>query len=172
VEARRGPIEVAVKRTTYTVGLVVSAFAFVVCAFWVLPQLGMFPPVVVGAAMTAVGFVTFAYLLATGPYVFRIDARGIHDRSGVGRAGKLAWEDLEDVRVVQSEGRAQIGIVLTAAARERASVFSRGLLDEQRRELGVDVVIVPEAMGPQAAAEHVALLKRFLTSKEARAELE
>lgn len=159
------------RRTTYSVGLVVSAVACAVCALWVLPQLGPFPPVVVGIALTAIGFVTFAWLLATGPYVFRLDAEGLHDRSGVFQPGKLAWDEIESVKLVEAEGRAHMGLVLKDTARARSSLLLRPVLDEQRARFGADVVISPEAMGPAPASEHVALLQRFLASPEARAEL-
>jgi len=106
----RGPIEIGARRTTYRVGLFMSIVAFAVTAGWVVPNLGLFPPVVALVAMTLVGAVTFAYLLATGPYVFRLDATGVHDRSGVLQAGKLAWEEIEKASVVVATGRAQIGL--------------------------------------------------------------
>lgn len=165
------PIEINVRRTTYTVGLVLSIVAFVVCGFWVLPRLGLFPPVVIGTALTFIGFLTFAYQLATGPYLFRIDDQGIHDRSGAFQAGRVRWDEMTDVRVVIAEGRPQIGIALTDEGRARRSVFMGALMEEQRKQLGVDVVIPPEAMGPETAEQHVALLARIRGSAEERSKL-
>jgi hypothetical protein len=108
----------------------------------------------------ATGVVTFAYLLATGPYVFRLDEKGIHDRAGFFQAGRVAWAEIESVKVVRAGGRDQIGLLLTAEARARRSALVQELMHQLRAETGVDVVIVPEAMGPADAAEHVALLER------------
>jgi hypothetical protein len=170
-EVRRGPLEVGARRTTYTVGLVVSTVAFAVTAFWVFPHLGWFPPVVIGIVLTAIGIATFAYYLATGPYVFRVDEHGLHDRSGVFQAGKLAWVDLVEVKVVVAEGRPQIGLVLKPAARERASLLVSTLMNEHRAAFGADVIVAPEAMGAQPAEEHVATLRRYLADETARLEL-
>ncbi len=165
------PIEVNVRRTTYTIGLVLSGVAFLVCGFWVLPRLGLFPPVVVGTVLTFIGIVTFAWQLATGPYLFRIDSVGIHDRSGTFQAGRVRWDEMVDVRVVIAEGRPQVGIALTDEGRARRSIFMGALMEEQRKLLGVDVVIPPEAMGPGKTDEYVALLQKIRGSGEERARL-
>jgi len=151
--------EIGAKRTTYTVGLVVSLVAFAITAGWVFPHLGYFPPVALGAVLMAVGAVTFAYLLATGPYVFRLGERGIHDRSGLFQAGRVGWEEIAEVKVVRASGREQIGLVLTEEARSRRSGLVQELMRGVRQEVGADILIAPEAMGPEAAAEHVLLLE-------------
>ncbi len=150
--------EVGAKRTVYTVGLVVSIIAFAITAGWVLPHLGWFPPVALGAAMMAVGVVTFAYLLATGPYVFRMDEVGIHDRSGLFQAGRVSWREIAEVKVVRASGRDQVGLLLTEEARARRSGLVQELMKGLRNEVGADIVMAPEAMGPESAATHVATL--------------
>ncbi|MBI3726484.1 hypothetical protein HY251_21380 [bacterium] len=168
---RRGPLERGSRRTTDAVGLAASIVALAVTGGWVLPHLGPFPPVVLGVVLTTIGVVTFAYLLATGPYVFRLDERGLHDRSGVFQAARLPWEDLAGAKVVFAEGREQIGLVLTDAGRGRATIFVRRLMDEHRSAFGVDVIVAPEAMGKAPAGEHVSLLRRYIDSSEKREEL-
>jgi hypothetical protein len=163
------PLEVGGKRLVYTVGLALSIVALAITAGWVLPHLGWFPPVALGAAMMAVGVVTFAYLLATGPYVFRLDEKGIHDRAGLFQAGRVGWAEIEAVKVVRAGGRDQIGLLLTAEARSRRSALVQELMRRLREEAGADVVIVPEAMGPEDAAEHVAALERRRTEGGGRA---
>lgn len=102
-----------------------------------------------------VGVVTFAYLLATGPYVFRLDEKGIHDRSGIFQAGRVAWDEIAEVKVVRAAGREQIGLVLTEAARARRSALVQRLMEGLRRDTAADIVIAPEAMGPEPADAHV-----------------
>jgi hypothetical protein len=166
----RGPIEVGGKRLVYTIGLVLSIVALAVGAF-VLSNLGFFPPVALALAMFAMGALVFAWLLATGPYVFRIDAGGIHDRSGPLAAGRVAWDEMEAVRVVVAAGRAQVGLVLKSEARERRGLVARGAMEALRREHGVDFVIPPEAIGPESAEEHVARFERWRGDANARAQL-
>jgi hypothetical protein len=159
--------EVGAKRTVYTIGLVLSVVAFAITAGWVLPHLGFFLPVAVGAAMMAFGAVTFAYLLLTGPYVLRLDEQGIHDRSGVFQAGRVGWDEIEKILVVKAAGRDQVGLLLTDAARARRSSLVQELMKGLRADVGAHVVMAPEAIGPGGAAEHVALLERYRS--EARA---
>jgi hypothetical protein len=151
--------EVGGKRTVYTVGLILSVVAFAITAGWVVPHLGWFVPVVLGAALMAAGAVTFAYLLATGPYVFRVDDEGIHDRSGLFQAGHVAWGEIAEVKVVRASGREQLGLLLTDAARARRSRLAQELMRRLREEVGADVVIAPETMGPEPAAKHAELLE-------------
>jgi hypothetical protein len=150
--------EVGAKRTVYTIGLVLSIVAFAITAGWVLPHLGFFLPVAIGAVMMGVGAVTFAYLLATGPYVLRLDDQGIHDRSGLFQAGRVGWKEIALVKVVRAAGRDQVGLVLTDEARARRSRFVQELMRQLREELGADVVMAPEAIGGEKAEDHVRLL--------------
>jgi hypothetical protein len=145
--------------------------ALLVTGGWVWPNLGYFPPVMIACVLMAIGVVTFAYQLVTGPYVFRLDERGLHDRAGLFQVGQVGWDDLEKATVVIAAGRKQIGILLTPEARARRSAIVRSLMDELRKETGADVVVTPEALGPASAEEHVALLERYRSSVEARAEL-
>jgi hypothetical protein len=154
------PLEVGAKRTVYTIGLVLSTVAFAITTFWVFRHLGFFPPVVIAIVMMAGGAVTFAYLLATGPYVFRLDEHGFHDRSGLFQAGRVGWDEIDSVKVVRAAGRDQIGVVLTDAARARRGALVQELMKQLRAEAGADIVIAPEAMGPESASEHVERLEQ------------
>lgn len=162
------PVEVGTKRTVYTVGLVLSTVAFAITAFWVFRHLGFFPPVVIAMVMMFVGTITFAYLLATGPYMFRLDDEGLHDRSGLFQAGRIAWGEIESVKVVRAAGREQIGLSLTETARARRSSLVQELMHQLRAEAGADIVIVPEAMGPEDASVHVKRLADLAASRGAR----
>jgi hypothetical protein len=155
------PFEVGAKRTVYTIGLVLSTIAFAITAFWVFRHLGFFPPVVLAMVMMAFGAITFAYLLATGPYVFRLDGEGFHDRSGLFQAGRIAWSEIESVTVVKAAGREQIGVLLTPEGLAARGSLVRELMKQLRAETGADIVIAPEAMGPEDAAFHVERLRRL-----------
>src|SRR4029077_5187721 len=107
---------------------------------WVLPHLGWFPPVAIGAGMMAVGVVTFAYLPAPRPECFRSRAKGIHNRSGFFQAFRVSWEEIQEVKVVRAAGREQVGLVLTDAARARRSAFVQEVMRGLRQQVGADVV--------------------------------
>ncbi len=157
------PVEVGPKRKVYTIGLVLSTIAFVITAFWVFLHLGFFAPVVIGMVMMLGGSITFAYLLATGPYVFRLDDQGLHDRSGLFQAGRVGWEEIEALKVVRAAGRDQVGLVLTEAARARRGALVQELMRQLRAESSVDIIIAPEAIGAEEAQAHVARLDELRT---------
>jgi hypothetical protein len=157
------PVEVGPKRKVYRIGLVLSTVAFAITAFWVFAHLGFFPPVVIAMVMMLGGSVTFAYLLATGPYVFRLDDRGLHDRSGLFQAGRVGWDEIEEFKVVRAAGRDQVGLVLTDAARARRGALVQELMRQLRAESGVDVIIAPEAIGAEDAHAHVKRLGELRT---------
>ena len=169
--ARRGPIVVGLRRRTHVIGLTLSIVALLVTGGWVLPRLGLFPPVVLAVGFMSIGVATFAYQLATGPYVFRLDERGLHDRAGLFQAGRLAWDEIARAAVVVASGREQVGVTLTEAALARRSVMVRELMATLRSSVGADVVIAPEAIGAGPAREHVALIERYRLDPAARAEL-
>jgi hypothetical protein len=167
---QKGPIEVGGKRQVYVIGLVLSLVAVLV-GLWVFVHMGFFPPLVLALALFTTGAATFAWLLATGPYVFRIDAAGIHDRSSALGAGRVAWDELESIRVVTADGRPQLGLVLAPAARERRALVVRASMDALRQRHGIDFVIPPEAVGPSSADELAAMLERYRSDPSARASL-
>jgi hypothetical protein len=165
-----GPIEVGAKRLVYKIGLVLSIVAVAVGS-WVFFHMGFFPPVALALAMFTFGTFVFAYLLATGPYVFRIDTTGVHDRSSPLSAGRVAWSEIEAWLVVTAEGRGHVGLVLAASARERRGLLAQGSMQAMRQRHGVDFVIPPEAIGAGSAEELVAMLEGFRTDEKARAQL-
>jgi hypothetical protein len=165
------PVIVSQRRTMYTVGLVVSFIALLVTGGWVLPHLGLFPPVVLLVVMTTVGVFTFAYLLATGPYVFKMDEHGIHVRARLMGGGRFAWDDLESAHVVVAEGRGQVGLDLRESALAGRFAISAELLRALKKDAGAHVIFPPEAMGPEPAEKHVATLDRYVHEPQARAEL-
>jgi hypothetical protein len=87
-----------------------------------------------------------------------MDEAGIHDRAGLFQAGRVAWSEIAEVKVVLASGREQVGLLLTDDARARRSALVQELMKGLRGEVGVDIVIAPEAMGPEPAATHVATL--------------
>lgn len=162
-----GPFIVSDKTFVLKVGIFFTSLALLTGG-WLLYHIGAFPPLVALLALVAYGLAVFVYRLRAAPYVLRLDDKGLDDRTQSFGGGGLGWDELRHARVVEADGRAMIGLTLAEEARARRGFLTQARMERQRKDLGCEVILPPEAFGDDAPEVYAAALQRLIDLPEER----